>query len=272
MWEAKIILDSVAPCGKRLTTIQLTYPRFIHAEMMTHRDFSRNSASSRAIPIDKMIKMIEECPAAPINWGRNQKGMSAVSEIDDVEKARWQWNRGAKKAVLQAKRLKKLGLHKQIVNRVLEPYMWMTILITATEWDNFWKLRRHPDAQPEIHKIADMAYEAIQNSSPEKRDRHLPFIDGVEELRFPNEPTTLFMMSAARCARLSYLTQDGVRDYSRDIELAERLLNGSDGIGHLSPFEHQGWPLNTELRSGNFVGWEQYRKVIERQMKKNGNT
>lgn len=270
MWEAKIILDSIAPCGQRLTTMQWTYPRWIHSEVNTHRALSKNAASSRAIPIDKMIKMVEENPAIPIYFGRNQKGMQAVEEIENKEKAEWQWRRGAKKAVLQARRLQKLKLHKQHVNRVLEPYMWMTTLLTGTDyaWDNLFLLRRHTDAQPEFKYIADMAYDVRQNNQPEKRNRHLPFIDTVDELRFPNEPTALFMISAARCARLSYLTQDGIRDYSKDLELAEKLLNGSDGIGHLTPFEHQAWPLFTELRSGNFVGWEQYRKVIEKEMKK----
>lgn len=269
MWDVEILLDSIAPCGSRLTTLKATYPRFIHSELMTHRALSRNAASSRAIPIDKIIKMVEENPAIPCQWGQNQKGMQAGGEIADAAAAEKQWKRGAKRAVLQAKRLKKLGLHKQIVNRVLEPYMWMTTIITATEWENFFILRRHKDAQPEFHKLADMIFDAMSKSEPQTRSIHLPFVDSVDMLRFPQEPTSLLRMSAARCARVSYLTQAGFRDHDADLTLAQRLLDGSDGIGHLSPFEHQGWPLHTKIQSGNFVGWEQYRKVIEREMKRN---
>lgn len=234
-----------------------------NCELMTHRMFSRNAASSRAIKIEKIIKMVEDNPAMPIHWGANQAGMQASKEIDNKDEARAKWLAARDAAVKVAKEMQELKMHKQVVNRILEPFMWMTTLISATEWDNFFLLRRHADAQPEIHYIADLIYDAIKNSSAVERQYHIPYIDGIDELRFMGDFRTLFKISAARCARLSYLTQNGDRDTSADLKLYQRLIDGSDGIGHLSPFEHQAIALNSKLSSGNFIGWEQHRKIIE---------
>ena len=154
--EAKIIADSISPQGKRITTYLLTYPRFIHAELMTHRLFSRNSASSRAIPFEKMAKMVEEDPFIPIAWQKDHKGMqgteyftneriSNYSEYLDGNEVVYQleeeWLEARNCAIEQAKNMNQLGLTKQICNRLLEPFMWHTVLVTATEWDNFFELR-----------------------------------------------------------------------------------------------------------------------------------
>jgi thymidylate synthase ThyX len=263
-FSARVLLDSRSPSGARLTTLEVRYPRFIHSEMMTHRVFSRNAASSRAIPIKKMIAAVREDPAMPVYWGRNQTGMSAREEIapDVAARAREEWTDALNDALRHAERLsaKDIDLHKQLVNRLLEPFAWITVIITATEWTNFFTQRAHPDAQPEIKHIAEMMLGAYRASTPELvmfGRWHLPLIQD-DERDLPDEH--LCKLSVARCARVSYLTHDGTRDASRDIELYERLLGGGAN-GHWSPFEHVATPaLDPGVRSANFVGWEQYRK------------
>jgi thymidylate synthase ThyX len=263
-FSARILLDSRSPSGARLTTLEVRYPRFIHSEMMTHRVFSRNAASSRAIPIKKMIAAVREDPALPVYWGRNQTGMSAREEIapDVVDRARAEWNAALDDALRHAERLaaKDIDLHKQLVNRLLEPFAWITVIITATEWTNFFTQRCHPDAQPEIKHIAELMLAAYGASTPALVPLgawHLPLIQD-DERGLADE--LLCKLSVARCARVSYLTHDGKRDLDRDLELYERLLGGGAN-GHWSPFEHVATPaLEAHLPSANFRGWEQYRK------------
>jgi thymidylate synthase ThyX len=264
-FSARIVLDSVAPSGARLTTFDVRYPRFIHSEMMTHRVFSRNSASSRAIPIRKMIDAVREEPVMPLWWGRNQSGMQAHEEIDPGARilAEEEWRRALADALAHAERLASsdINLHKQLVNRILEPFAWITVIITATEWANFFTQRLHPDAQPEIRRIAELMLAAYRASTPELLgigDWHTPFI-------LPDEAATLSLeqrreISVARCARVSYLSHDGRRDPAKDLELYARLVGGGAN-GHWSPFEHVATPLDdASARSGNFSGWEQFRK------------
>ncbi len=275
--SAKVICDSISPVGKRLTTFELTYPRFIHAEFMTHRQFSRNAASSRAIPTRKMIKMVRADPATPIFWGKNKKGMSPVEEIseDNIKCAKIVWLDALDSAIERAQFLYKLGVHKQIVNRILEPWKHITVICTATEYSNFYSLRRHADAQQEIHELADRMHEAHEKSDPKILsiyDAHMPYIDDEDrKINYENYDGQsanemfydLMNISVARCARVSYLTHAGKRDHYKDHELFGQLLTGS-GHGHWSPFEHVATPtLNPLHRSGNFVGWRQYRKEFE---------
>ncbi len=263
MFEAKIILDSISLRGSRLITMELTYPRFIHAEFMTHRMFSRNAASSRAIPTRKMIKMVHSNPAMPVFWGKNKRGMVAGDEIENTEKAMDIWIDARNSAVEYARKLYELGLHKQIVNRVLEPWKNITVICTATEWSNFYGLRRHEDAQPEIHYLADLMYKAQEESEPKLRVWHLPYVWNFEEENLSKlDLDDWKKISVARCARVSYLTHDGKRDLEKDLELFERLTTGSDH-GHWSPFEHVAVSEEAGYRSGNFVGWRQYRKMFK---------
>jgi len=263
-FSARILLDSRSPSGARLTTMEVRYPRFIHSEMMTHRVFSRNAASSRAIPIKKMIAAVREEPALPVYWGRNQTGMSAREAIapDIEERARAEWQTALEDALRHAERLaaQDIDLHKQLVNRLLEPFAWITVIITATEWANFFTQRAHPDAQPEIRHVAEMMLAAYRASEPavvEIGRWHLPLIQ-ADERALPDEE--LCKLSVARCARVSYLTHDGKRDREKDLELYERLLDGGAN-GHWSPFEHVATPAaDPHESSANFVGWEQYRK------------
>jgi thymidylate synthase ThyX len=263
-YSARVLTDSLSPAGVRLTTMEVRYPRFIHSEMMTHRVFSRNAASSRAIPIKKMIAAVREDPAMPIYWGRNQSGMSARAEIDDAARdlAEREWRRALENALASAERLSEgdIDLHKQLVNRLLEPFAWITVIITATEWANFFTQRTHPDAQPEISKIASMMFDAYRESAPRPVAAggwHLPLIQDDER---DLDPDLLCKLSVARSARVSYLTHDGKRDHEKDLELYDRLLSGGAN-GHWSPTEHVATPLaDAETFSGNLRGWLQYRK------------
>ena len=149
-FSARVLLDSVSPGGARLVTMELRYPRFIHAEMMTHRMFSRNAGSSRAIPIKKMIAAVREDPAMPVHWGQNQSGMAARRELSGtaLDAAQRVWKDALDAALAAAERLsdQDIDLHKQLVNRLLEPFAWITVIVTATEWANFFTQRLHPDA------------------------------------------------------------------------------------------------------------------------------
>jgi thymidylate synthase ThyX len=142
--SARIIADSIGPQGNRITTMVLTYPRIIHAEFMTHRMFSRNAASSRAIPASKMIKNIEEDPFIPVAWQKAHKGMQGIeyfTEEYDINIAKEHWLRAREYAITEARALTSLPATKQIANRLLEPFQWYTCIVTATEWENFFKLR-----------------------------------------------------------------------------------------------------------------------------------
>ncbi|HEX3549554.1 MAG TPA: FAD-dependent thymidylate synthase [Candidatus Elarobacter sp.] len=266
-FSARVLLDSVSPAGVRLTTMEVRYPRFIHSEVMTHRVFSRNSASSRALPIAKMIDAVRTDPAMPVWWGRNQAGMQAHAEIDEAtrELAHAEWRLALEDALRHAERLaaSDINLHKQLVNRILEPFAWITVILTATEWSNFFTQRTHEDAQPELKHIALMMLAAYRASVPrplELGEWHTPLIQRDEELTVSTDER--LKISVARCGRVSYLTHAGARDHAKDIELYERLLGGGAN-GHWSPFEHVATPLAASgTWSGNFRGWEQYRKLF----------
>ncbi len=262
MIEAKIIADSIGPTSKRITSFILTYPRFIHSELMTHRLFSRNAASSRAIPIEKVIERVVKEPAMPIFWGKNQKGMQSREELEfeDKEKAKKEWLLAAGDAVVRARTLHKIGVHKQIANRVLEPYMHMVTLVTATEFGNFFNLRVDPEAQPEFEELAYqmlLAYEASKPKQKKAGEWHLPFAD-----KYVNKAMSikkLLKIVTARAARISYANFEGDFDHEKDYLLHDSLLIN----GHWSPFEHAAKAMKTLVKSGNFIGWKQYRKKFK---------
>lgn len=278
-YNVKILKDSRNPVGDRITTFELTYPRFVHAELMTHRTFSRNSASSRAIPTPKLVERIRANPVMPKWWGKNQKGMQAREELDGpaLAEVKEVWLQTRDHALAASARLRELGLHKQIANRILEPWMFITVIVTATEYDNWFYLRDSEFAQPEIAWVAREMRALYESNVPalcRKGAWHLPLVE-LEDAQHPLyvspseamhyvdslEDVTAFYVkiSAARCARVSYLTHDGVRDLSKDLELHDRLA----GAGHWSPFEHPAQALGTSARSGNFFGWRQYRKTFK---------
>jgi thymidylate synthase ThyX len=272
MVRVKIIEDSIPTSGKnftRLTTMEVTIHRFVLAEFNTHRDFSRNSASSRAIPIQKRIEEVKRNPALPLSWGKNKSGMSAEEELssEDIKICKRHWLNAAENAVYTAEILSKLGLHKQIVNRVLEPFLWHKIIVTSTRWDNFFKQRIHPAAQPEIRIAAEAMKYALSKSVPVERQIHLPYVSSFERSDFPLY--TLKQISAARCARVSYLNHDGEYSVEKDLELYNKL--DTQNPPHYSPLEHVA--MVPELvffkkTNSNFDHWIQFRK--ERESFENG--
>jgi hypothetical protein len=263
-----------------LITFALRYPRFVHAEFMTHRVFSRNASSSRAIPIKKSLSLIEGDPVIPVHWGKNRGGMQATEEIGDLDKYRANqiWLGGMYNAVQTAQALTKCNVHKQIANRVAEPWSHISVVVTSTEWANFYKLRDHPAAQPEIRTLAQLMRRAISESTPEllaPSEWHTPFaLPGSTEERITS--------SVAGTARVSYLRHDGTeRTMQEDTARHDELL----ALMHMSPFEHQATPMripvlrelthpnlwdpgvthiDRKLRmwSGNFRGWVQYRQLV----------
>lgn len=260
-YSARVLLDSVSPAGVRLTTLEVTFPRFVLSEFNTHRVMSKNSASSRAIPTSKLIERVQTDPVFPLQWGRNQKGMSAddVLTSEEEEDARRIWLEARDAAVIQAKRLLELSVHKQVLNRVLEPFLWHTVIVTATEWENFFLLRCSPNAQPEICKAATLMRDAIDAHPPAAvayGDWHLPLVQDDER---GLDIEVQKKISAARCARVSYLTHDGKREIDKDVELHDRLK----GERHLSPFEHVATPAPDVQFHANFCGWVQMRREIE---------
>lgn len=308
---AKIITDNLSQEGIRLITMQWRYPKFIHGEVMTHRAFSRNASSSRAIPVERLIKDVIDDPALPVFWGKNQPGMQAAEELDDIETpfigldgtpvtsratARAIWLRSRDLAVRQAESLQKIGAHKQLVNRLIEPFCHINVVVTATEWNNFFAVRRHADAQPEIHALADAAREAMSASTPtllKPGQWHLPYVDTDEiiedgrlhDLLWKQHKAgefsegaidqlfdrALIKLSVARCARVSYLTHEGKPpNIEDDLKLYDRLV-GSVPL-HASPCEHQAspdvhishtpWRWKEPQHHGNFNGWIQFRKTL----------
>jgi len=260
MYDAKMIADSISPEGVRLTTMEVTYPRFVHTEFMTHRMFSRNAASSRAIPIQKMIQAVLDDPVMPVWWGKNQAGMQAREELEGeaLILAGERWLQARDEAIEWVGCLADIGLHKQIANRLLEPWMWITVIVSATDWANFFHLRCHPDAQPEIQKIAYMMRDLYYSHEPEEATVHLPYIY-PEDCEPPRTLYDLKKISVGRCARVSYLTHDGKRDPQADIDLCNRLILS----GHWSPFEHVAQSTSKPGYFGNFRGWYQYRKEFK---------
>jgi thymidylate synthase ThyX len=258
-YKVTVLEDSIGkPHNIRLTTIEATFPRFILAELNTHRMLSRNSASSRAIPTTTLINSVKSDPVVPARWGSNQRGMQAGDDIEDTQHASSLWLEARDKAVFIAGALSRLGVHKQLVNRILEPFMWHTAIISATDWRNFLHLRTRADAQPEMQTLALLIRRALVESTPELLDSnqwHLPHV--LPHERETLAPLTAACVSAARCARVSY-NRKLEYDTAKDIELADKLqLNG-----HMSPFEHPAMCLLVPADWGNFIGWKQYRKFI----------
>lgn len=285
---SRLVADSVSPAGVRLTTLQLRYPKFIHGEFMTHRVLSRNASSSRAIPVERLIQDVLDDPAVPVHWGKNQSGMQAHAELDQRQRAYalGAWLRARDNAVTSARALAQIGAHKQLVNRVIEPWCHINVVVTATEWDNFYELRRHPDAQPEMRALADAMWETQQVSVPrllEPGEWHLPYLrdEELEQFRRVAQWGDAVKLSVARCARVSYMTHDGRAPVvADDLRLYDRLV-GSVPL-HASPAEHQATPdvgdwfddptgrlprqfiwANAD-EHGNLRGWRQYRKMLER--------
>lgn len=295
---AKIIAHSITQQGKQIVTFELEYPRFIHSELNTHRLFSRNAASSRAIPVAKMVEQVRLSPAMPVHWGKNQPGMQAKEELTgcDLDATQSDWLVAARAAASIAERMSNYGAHKQIVNRILEPFQMMKTVLTATEFDNFFWLRKHSDAQPEIKELAEKMWEALENSNPitlSPGDWHVPYYQDGGWIRMMEETSLedALAISSSCCAQVSYRKLDDSLEKAKDI--FDKLIESKPC--HASPTEHQATPMQQggefwdeggeyslncphssdcweegvthsdrqgNLWSGNFKGWIQHRQLI----------
>jgi hypothetical protein len=296
---ARILADSVSPDGVRMTTMEIEYPRFILAELNTHRMLSKNSASSRAIPVKAMHQHMTENPAQPVHWGKNRPGMQAKEELTDnnLADAKFMWQRAQQDAMHWAQQMaERVGLHKQVANRITEPWMIMKTVISGTEWANFWWLRAHADAQPEIHELATKMFTEYNRSSPQllrPGEWHLPYVKShrlssgeliyLDATDTPITTEQAKIISASCCAQVSYRKSDD--SYEKAHKIFKQLIESQPC--HASPVEHQATPMESwayetaqddpqhlreygythmtmdgELWSGNLRGWIQFRKTI----------
>ena len=293
---ARVRADSVSSEGIRMTTMEIEYPRFILAELNTHRMLSKNSASSRAIPVKNMHEHIRENTAGPVYWGKNQAGMKAKEclDVEDTINAMMIWEQARDSAIEYSQQLADIDAHKQITNRITEPWMLMKTVISGTEWANFFWLRDHPDAQPEIALLARKMHEAYTASTPvdlQPGEWHLPYVNAARrvdtnELHYFDanwDRITLkdaIFVSASCCAQVSYRRSDDSLAKARKIYA--QLIESEPA--HASPVEHQATPMdvesmcrfepetwepgvthvsaNSDLWSGNLRGWIQHRKLI----------
>lgn len=297
MISATIIADSISEDNVRITTYELVYPRIIHGEVMTHRVFSRNAQSSRAVPTNKALALTSE-PYTPVVWGKNQAGMSSAGELsqDTINAVSYYWHSAVSACKEAAAKMAEAGLHKQWASRCLEWFSPIKVVITATEWDNFFWLRDDPDAaQPEIVELARKMKAAMDESKPntlQPGDWHLPYVDisTVFDCRqaftFEGQEIDLVTarkVSAACCAAVSYRNNPTLL---KCLEIYDKLFTGPKP--HLSPVEHQATPIEDwdgewctypdftfnwemgvthadyhgQLWSGNFRGWIQFRQTL----------
>lgn len=297
MISAKVIAYSINSRNKPIVTLELIYPRFIHSEVMTHRLFSRNAQSSRAVPVKTALELLRTDHVTPIVWGKNKAGMSSVEELSDEEQkqAEWAWSEAVESAVRTSQKLVDIGLHKQWSNRITEPFSHIKVIVTATEWDNFLWLRDDPDAaQPEIVELAREIKKAILESKPvflHDGFWHMPYVHWevqVDKLSYkyvqvfydsnglPIDLDTALKISASCCAQVSYRRLDDSLEKALDIY--NKLFSGPKP--HMSPTEHQamcfvqdiGMKFTTGIThidkygnfwSNNFKGWIQHRALIE---------
>lgn len=292
--RVSVILDSISTGARlRLTTIHVRVPRIIWPEILTHRMFGRNARSSRAVPAKTMLREIRETPFVPWRWTANQPGMKGkqgheeqvnISEItgtkdDDLVSRENAWLTGRDKAVELAEAFAESGYHKQIFNRLVEPYMWIDGLITSCQWNNFFWLRDHEDAEPHFEDAAKLIRQAFSESNAQEirpGEWHLPYIDDKDrdeaKTRFGDDQETaeafLRKISAARCARISYAPFDGDASYEAELKRYDLLVR-SDRV-HASPLEHQATPdrklvtgdWDSPHLHGNLPGFIQARKLV----------
>jgi thymidylate synthase ThyX len=266
--SVKVVADSMSTRGVRLTTIEVVYPYIVHAQVMTHRVFSRNAQSNRAIPTKKLIQMVKSRPYNPV-FRANKPGMVAGEKTKQLVPSLI-WSFARSQAIFAARCMSWAGVHKETVNRLLLPFMHITVLITSTEWDNFFELRIHDDAQPEIQELATKikkAVDASEYSYLAPGEWHLPYVT-----EYYLELEEQIKISVARCARVSYLNHDKTNpSVLRDLDLYDDLIT-SEPI-HGSPAEHQAtpilepkdanhWTKDGEGWSNNLRGWKQYRAML----------
>ena len=298
--QVKVIQDSLSPSGDRLVTFEIETYRYIWAEVMTHRQLSRNAQSSRAVPSKTVLKVNEDF-VRPIIYGKNKAGMSSTEEFNELDSAKIQkvWDAAANYAFAASKQLGELSLHKQWANRITEPFSKIKAVISATEWDNFFWLRIDPEAaQPEIVDLATEMQKAMQASIPlqlKAGELHVPYVerevqfDLHDDIKYFSRDHELskeeaLRISASCCCQVSYRKLDD--SFNKAMEIWDKLFSGPKP--HMSPTENQAIALGSKkasiiqrvfpsylpegvshidregnLWSGNFKGFIQHRKIIE---------
>lgn len=263
--SARVVADSISASGHRVTSMAVTKHRFILPEFNTHSSFYRNSGSSRAVPVSKQVERVMSDLAYPVRWPIEQPGMQGYQTLDEdlSEEAESVWRGASMHAVRAVERLAGLGVHKSITNRLIEPFMWHTVIVTSSVWENFFDQRISPHAQDEIRVVAELMKEALDNSAPRlvcnESDAHLPFLWDDEESMDRIEKMTAGLpwwerrewemrVSSARCARVSYLTHEGVRSVEKDLDLFEKLNSAQPK--HWSPMAHVAVPSEDNIQSG----------------------
>lgn len=294
MISVEVIKDSYNPeFSSRITTLVLEYPRIIHSELMTHRLFSRNASSSRAIPVSKVIEQVRNNPAMPVRWGKNQAGMQANEDLPDYVQGlvKSQWIASAKNAANTAEGMMASRLHKQVVNRILEPYQFIRVCVTSTNWNNWFNLRNHPDADPTIHALAETMEKAMEESSPYglvNGQWHIPFVtesvNNKSQEFFDEDGNEItleqaLMISSSCAAQTSYRKLDTSLD--KAVDIYKKLIESKPC--HASPVEHQAMVINKRANpldyfnlegvthidrngipwSGNFHTFVQHRQLIK---------
>lgn len=294
MIQATVIQDSVNGNGTRLTTFEVELPRFILAEFNTHRQLSRNAQSSRAVPVNRLLELVSTDPVLPSYWGKNQAGMQADQELtgEDLAHAKQTWLAARDSAVAYSKQLHELETHKQLANRVTECFQWTKLVVTATNWDNFFKLRTHATTQPEFRELADKMLAAYNTSKPEivlVQEWHVPYVfrlrDELGVLRYYVDDQEVQLPLALRLSS-SMVAQVSYRKLDHSIDKANKIwqqLVESDPP-HLSPVEHQATPVSLAISkpnnpdtwqpgithqdrwgglwSANFYNWIQHRQLL----------
>lgn len=266
--EVKILAASayiIEEFTSSIVTFEVLYPRIIHSEFMTHRMLSKNAASSRAIPTNKYVELVENDPVSPLSVGKNKPGMQASEELSEEDKKEFlkEWaDTGAYVANKVKSLLKKFGVHKQTVNRMLEPWLPIRVVVTGTDWENFFLLRDSEYAQPEFQVLARKMREAMNSAEfkvLQKGDWHLPYIT-KEDIEYINEnyeedrvKETMCLLSAARCARVSHAIGGlSKKSIEEEIEKGLELYR----VRHMSPFEHQATPWVIDERDFKLFGDE----------------
>lgn len=289
--SVEIIKDSYNPeFSSRITTMILEYPRIVHSELMTHRVFSRNASSSRAIPVSKVIEQVRTNPAMPVRFGKNQAGMQDAGEYEGSDSIRDLWKEASRSACSFAAVMNDMQAHKQVINRILEPYQFIRVCVTSTNWNNWFNLRNHPDADPTIHALAETMEKAMEESEPYRLmpdQWHIPFVKeqvSIYEQQFFDEDDNEISLEQALRISASCAAQTSYRKLDNSLEKAEDIYKKliESKPCHSSPVEHCGKAIskmkspmdyfnlagvthidrNGVPWSGNFHGFVQHRQLI----------
>lgn len=266
LFQVRIVAHTIGLIhGHEIATLELLYPRIIHAEVMTHRDRARNAASSRA------MRMINT-DFVPWHVQAQAKTMQGGAELEgeDRDAVLMEWDLARGEMRNRAQRIMDRGAHKSIYNRLLEPFTMIGVVMTATYWDNFFAQRAHPDAEPHFYDLACVMRTALHASKPRVSRYHLPYVSAEEEDLVGIDSS--MAISTSRCAGTTYgfyrsggkiKGPDGVerdRTYKDDLDRTSRLIKGGEGYGHRSPFEHP--CREDEIGTGCMCGWATYRSLI----------